>query len=504
MKKIFCLLTLIFFLSSVYSFECLGVVDSNSLMCKDSNTNLDQNYSISLIDSYLDCNIKKKCEWYCKSGYYLDEGKCLSSSELTCEGSVPQNATMCPNDNINLPRKGITNILVASKNNCSETRKCQWYCNEFHYLGANSKKCLPFVCVGEDFENSLMYYNDDTKLDSNIPKELVDKNTARKCEYYCKDHYQIEVINGVRKCVPKTYFCEGEFENATMFENDNEGLEYNTISVLSKTNTLRKCEWSCNEGYFIYKGECVLKEKAPSCGTANKDYLIEEDFPGKEDLCKNSTPSIKEPMLGEKIGSITRWTCISDINIDCRAIRVGVRESSSDFNSILEVTLNQKDKNTLLISIKCSNEMNLDISAFGELIQKKIELDKNQLDCNSQLTTHEIILKDMDFFEKTITITTSIKETTKNCLNCEKKTQLNLVKSNFFQETNWVLIGGLVLFMIIVIFLMNFIFNSPSEEDYEEDDSKRDGFKEDSYKENGPEEDYEEEDYKEDYFEEFQ
>ena len=70
MKKIFCLLTLIFFLSSVYSFECLGVVDSNSLMCKDSNTNLDQNYSISLIDSYLDCNIKKKCEWYCKSGYY--------------------------------------------------------------------------------------------------------------------------------------------------------------------------------------------------------------------------------------------------------------------------------------------------------------------------------------------------------------------------------------------------------------------------------------------------
>ena len=131
-------------------------------------------------------------------------------------------------------------------------------------------------------------------------------------------------------------------------------------------------------------------------------------------------------------------------------------------------------------------------------------MDKNQLDCNSQLTTHEIILKDMDFFEKTITITTSIKETTKNCLNCEKKTQLNLVKSNFFQETNWVLIGGLVLFMIIVIFLMNFIFNSPSEEDYEEDDSKRDGFKEDSYKENGPEEDYEEEDYKEDYFEEFQ
>ncbi|MFA6320210.1 MAG: hypothetical protein WCX66_04775, partial [archaeon] len=129
MNKLFYLIILlIFFLTSVYSFECIGVIDSNSLMCKDSNTNLDQNYSINLIDSYLDCNNQKKCEWYCKNGYYLNEGKCLNLSELTCEGPTPNNATICPDDNTNLPQKGITNILVNSKNSCSEIRKCQWYC----------------------------------------------------------------------------------------------------------------------------------------------------------------------------------------------------------------------------------------------------------------------------------------------------------------------------------------------------------------------------------------
>lgn len=466
MNKLFYLIILlIFFLTSVYSFECIGVIDSNSLMCKDSNTNLDQNYSINLIDSYLDCNNQKKCEWYCKNGYYLNEGKCLNLSELTCEGPTPNNATICPDDNTNLPQKGITNILVNSKNSCSEIRKCQWYCDEFHYLGGvNANECLPFACAGNDFENALIYYNDDTKLDSNTLKELVETNTNRKCEYYCKENYQIGLVNGVRKCVLKTYSCIGVFENATMFEDDEKGLDYNTASVLTKTNTTRKCEWNCNEGYVIFRGECVLKEGEVSCGSANKDYFLGEEFLGNEDLCKNSTPSITNPVLGETIGSITNWKCISDTNINCKAMRIGVQESSPDFNSIIEVIVNQKDKNSLLIAIKCSHEMKLNISAFGELTQKKIELDKNQLDCNSQSTIHEINLLNLDGLEKEVTINSSIKETTKNCVNCEEKNHLNLIKNNLFQDIDSTLIGGIIVFLIIVLIIMNLLFNAPKEE----------------------------------------
>lgn len=459
------LLILILFLNSISSFQCIGEIDPNAIICKDSNLNLDQNYPISLIESNLDCNNKKKCEWSCEKGYYLDNEKCLALSELTCEGSIPQNATICPNDNINITQKGITNILVNSKDNCSEIRKCQWYCNKNYYIGGvDANECLPFVCTGNDFENALIYYNDAAGLNSNIIKELVDANTSRKCEYYCKQHYHIEVVEGVRKCISNIYSCVGEFENATLFEGDKEELEYNLTSILSKTNTSRKCEWSCNEGYFISQGKCALKIEETKCGGANKYYSLGEEFPGSEELCINSISSIKKPILGNSVGATITWKCIGDANINCKAMRIGVQASSPDYNSIIELIPNQIDEKTILISLKCSNPMKVNISVFGEINQKKYELDKNQFDCNDSLNSYELKINDIAFQENNLVIKTSIKETTLNCVNCEKETIISLGKKESWSTIDPLLIGGLIGFILLILIFMNLIFNLGKED----------------------------------------
>lgn len=55
------------------------------------------------------------------------------------------------------------------------------------------------------------------------------------------------------------YSCVGEIDpNALLYAGDDLGLTANTAKVLVNMNTSAKCEYYCNEGYYLNLGKCVL------------------------------------------------------------------------------------------------------------------------------------------------------------------------------------------------------------------------------------------------------
>lgn len=453
--------------NSCKPFVCNGVIDTNSIMCNGDNFGLDKNYSISVIDSAEKCS-NLKCEWYCRNGYYSKDNKCFPLSTLTCEGGNIENAVMCTDDDVFLTQKGITNILVTSKENCSESRKCQWYCKEGYYQGngIDSNKCIPYSCYGAKFENALMYYQDDLGVDKNTPNNLVDVNTSAKCEYYCKQSYHIETQNGVKKCVPNIYSCIGSFDNATMFDLEESELDYNVLSVLSNTNTSRKCEWKCNVGYASNGKECIstIKEEV-NCGGANRDYFVDEEFPGESDLCDGGVSSTSGLILNNLPGSIVSWKCIGDNNVSCKAMRILSSDGNNNFGSILELSTEVLDDGNILVLIKCANDTKVNLSVTGYLSNEEYDLSENQIDCNKTMTSHIISLVDPLVDETDLIVKTSIKNTSSNCLTCEMSSSVSLTSTSGPKELDPIFIVILVGIVLVLGVLFNIFFNSSGEDE---------------------------------------
>jgi hypothetical protein len=447
---------------------CKGDADTNSIKCSGDDFNLDKDYPITLVTSSSACTDDLKCQWYCRNGFYEKEGKCLALSTLTCEGAPIPNAEICPDDDVFLPQKGITNILLYSKENCSESRKCQWYCSKGYYMGngADANKCVPFVCDGNVFENSMLYYKDDLALEKNTLRNLVDENTSAKCEYYCKAGFHVEINNGVKKCVHNIYSCVGEFENATLFDLDESELTSDILSVLSKNNTARKCEWKCNEGFVKIGESCASTDKnEASCGTAVRKYLIGEKFPGDYTLCNYSTPSKTSIVLDNEMGATVSWKCMGDTNILCKAMRVSSYEGQRDFNSILELITDSVDDTNILVSIKCSNPMKVNLSVKGLDTDKNYPLDQNQIDCNSDMTTHLVSLLSVPVDESGLIVKTKVAGLAKSCHTCEMTSSLSINLTYGELKLDPILILAIVLVVIIVAVFINLISGSSEDEE---------------------------------------
>ena len=116
----------------------------------------------------VDVNTSRKCEWYCKSGFHrgsgLDVNKCLVGvfSPYSCNGLIDGNALLYFGDDVGLTVFDLnTNVLV----DVNTSRKCEWYCKSgFHRgSGLDVNKCIsqiddPFI--GLDNEIIQFYSND--------------------------------------------------------------------------------------------------------------------------------------------------------------------------------------------------------------------------------------------------------------------------------------------------------------------------------------------------------
>ncbi len=445
---------------------CNGEIDSNAVVCENDDIGLDNFYTKSLLSSGSECSFSRKCEYYCREGFYEKEGVCLPFSTLVCDGNTFSNATLCANDDVFLTAKGLTNILISSNGNCSE-RKCEWYCKKGYYKGTglDINKCLPYLCDGNIDSNTMIYFKDDFDLNALTFKKLVDLNTIAKCEYYCRNGFHKGSGVDVNKCVMNTYFCLGDFDNATLYSNDGVGLDQNIASVLSKINTDRKCEWGCNEGYIKINNECVSTVKEEGvCGNANKSYLIGESFPGSYLLCEKGVASIDSPTLDSIIGSSVSWKCVSDINSNCKATR-SPSPIGEEFNSILELFTDVSEDNNILVSIKCSTNVKVNLSVTSSL-GEDYNLSENQIDCNNSITTHKINLLDPLLEETELVVKTSIKDTASNCYTCEKDSALDVSNTGLVENSigNPFLIVGIIGVVLIFAIVLNVLFNQSDEE----------------------------------------
>ncbi len=464
-KLIVLLIVFFLFTTLVSAFSCIGAVDSNAIICEGGDTNLDVNYEKTLISSSSNCDPSRKCEYFCKINYYKKAEECLPLSSLVCEGSSFENATLCVNDDVLLTTPNLINKLIESSVICSD-RKCEWYCNEGYHIGSgiNSNKCVPYVCDGNIDPNAMMYYLDDTGLSGPTVKSLVESNSTNKCEYFCKTGFHKGEGIDYDKCLADNYFCLGEFSNATLFENDEKGLDANSSSVLSNTNTDRKCEWHCNENFAKINDECVstLKEIAV-CGTANKDYLIEEKFPGNYTFCEVGTSLPLSPELSSVFSSTVSWKCVSDINVNCNATRVS---SDGSFNSILEFNSEVLEDNNILISIKCANPIKVTLTMKGIVNGEDYNLSENQIDCNNSLIDHKIEILNKPIQETAISLTAIIDKTANYCYTCEMSSDLVIVDSNNGSDNVNLVIIVLIAAVLIVGFFLN-VFIGQVDEDEE-------------------------------------
>ena len=109
-----------------------------------------------------------------------------------------------------------------------------------------------------DTSSAQIIEGDDENLSlfDNLINTLVFENTPMKCEWVCKEGYQLVEAQGVGyKCVEKSkdaFQCVGRIDsNAIMYENDDVDLTQDTNRVLSTSNTQRKCEYHCRAGYYL-------------------------------------------------------------------------------------------------------------------------------------------------------------------------------------------------------------------------------------------------------------
>ena|GEM_PF-4965861 len=109
----------------------------------------------------------------------------------TCEGDDPENAYLCDYDDIDLTQP-TTKILVSQ---CTDAKKCEYYCNSRYILLNNSCQPNPYTCQDADIPNATLCVSEDIDLAANTAKTLVSQCTSgRKCEYVCNVGY-IDINN---------------------------------------------------------------------------------------------------------------------------------------------------------------------------------------------------------------------------------------------------------------------------------------------------------------------
>lgn len=164
-----------------------------------------------------------------------------------CNGPIDGNAIMYEMDGDGFISKDEnTNILV----NSNTSRKCQYYCKTGYFkgTGVDENKCVPNQCSGAIDSNAIIYLNDDFNLQTNnILRTLTQTNDANKCQYYCRTGF----YQTGNTCT--SYDCTGTIDgNSIICTNDNTELPSDGTKILVETCTpALKCEYICKPNFFF-------------------------------------------------------------------------------------------------------------------------------------------------------------------------------------------------------------------------------------------------------------
>lgn len=219
-----------------------------------------------------------------------------SPSNFLCLGEVP-NATLCPGDSSNLSyfmEKTVTE-------SCTEATVCEYKCNQNFHLYKN--KCISNPSPPSTFSLVNPMTNNGTEprptvLISGVkPEELVRVFKSNDCsgnpieefqvgrgqfslEFRLKElstlGHNVFSVNTSRNHVTSdcsnkklnyTLYgsCLNKIPNSKICPGDNQLLTKNTLSSLTQTCTqAKKCEFTCQENYHPFDGQCVTNAKVPT------------------------------------------------------------------------------------------------------------------------------------------------------------------------------------------------------------------------------------------------
>jgi len=446
------------------TYYCTGNDFNNAKRYVDENVGLDSNYLNILVDF----NTPTKCEWYCDTNYKKGVGNnsniCVSASLRTCDGNIDPNAQLFVGDDENISLvDNRTNILVVENSEL----KCEWHCKSGYYLEDSSSGyvCVPevveeFNCSGAIDGNAVIFSNDNRGLVVDLNNVLVDFNTGRKCEWYCKGGFYLGSVSGVGVCLPNRYSCKNSVSGGVIYLGDDSGLTSDLNSVLVEANSSRKCEYHCGRYYVKVGDACVLSVVSNAvCGNAEKSYTVEESFFGSYSLCSVGVSSLSNPVLGSEVGSIVEWVCVSDVNVSCSASRVSSKyvppvENNDVLNSIEVLTSQMLDDGNLEVTMKCLKTTVVDLDIADYVSKKVYSSSQKQFDCTTSESTYKIKLDSAPEVERSLVISASMGSNETACSTCKLDYFIEYVPSASLTESDPngpIFLGILILVILVAI-----------------------------------------------------
>jgi len=185
-------------------FVCTGSVPANATFCPGSNLGLTADTPIILAAN---CQ-NFKCAYKCNTGYVLEVpatgNPFCKLAEYNCTGNAPSHATLCMGSDqgltIDMPR-----TLVSS---CTGG-KCEYTCDSgFPYENGVCKTSNP-TCTGSVPANATLCSGSDQGLTADTPRSVYDFCGANKCAYTCTGMYVNDNGSCVRVAPPGLCGNEG-------------------------------------------------------------------------------------------------------------------------------------------------------------------------------------------------------------------------------------------------------------------------------------------------------
>lgn len=240
-------------------FECVGNIP-NAILCEGTDLDLSASTPKILLP---ECLYEKKCEYTCLPGLNYINGACYG-----CTGEDPANTIKCPYTEYDITTL-ISKVAVTS---CHPATKCEFRCNNNFILSNGICLPNPYKCTGSIPENSTICYNDNINLTIDTEITPVRTCTVKRCEYKCNSNYIPSgktCISNPYKCLPENDI----FTNASLCPQANIDLIEDTDKILIQGKcTGIKCSYACNLGYENINNKCEPYKYAII--TVDNDYEL--------------------------------------------------------------------------------------------------------------------------------------------------------------------------------------------------------------------------------------
>lgn len=233
---------------------CSGTIPLNATLCTSDNLDLTSNLSnISVVN----CTSSRKCEYSCNDDAYLSAGACVLcpinqvpnsdktacvSSLYTCTGLTPINSNLCSSDNLSLT----ANVVKTAVSNCTDSKKCEYRCNEDSYLsGSSCNLCSAGQIANSSRTSCVSCKADEAELSPGTCTPCGVGKVVSASKTSCEDiKCNAKTVNW-----GQTLACSQTINTI--------GIYGGTTTVTSSSSTSGSADFKCTEtGWTFDKGSC--------------------------------------------------------------------------------------------------------------------------------------------------------------------------------------------------------------------------------------------------------